>query len=223
MGDDQNEKIIESWKENASVWTSAIRNKALESRNLVTNEAIVDAVMACEGNHILDVGCGEGWLTRALSSKGKNVTGFDGSSALITQARKGSAEKFHILSYEDFVVDPHIVGTDFDVVVCNFSLLGDRLDEILKAMLTITKSSRHLIIQTLHPYSSVGELRYENGWREESFNGLAGQWSPMPWYFRTMTSWIRELTSAGWRLEELKEPLHPVTGKPASLILCGMK
>jgi hypothetical protein len=79
------------------------------------------------------------------------------------------------------------------------------------------------VIQTLHPYSSVGELRYEDGWREETFTGLPGQWSPMPWYSRAMSSWIRQLPSAGWKVNELKEPLHPVTGKPASLILHAMK
>jgi hypothetical protein len=61
------------------------------------------------------------------------VTGFDVSSELIAQARKENAENFHVASYEKFALHPQTVGTDFDVVVCNFSLLGDRLEEILKA------------------------------------------------------------------------------------------
>lgn len=238
MVNSHEEKIIQSWNENAGLWASAVRSNALESRHLVTNNAIVNTVMSCNGSRILDVGCGEGWLSHALITQGKDVTGFDVSSELIAHARTGSAfqtdawfrnptqantARFHIISYEQFAASPHVVGTDFDVVVCNFSLLGDQIKEILKAMLDVTTPYGHLVIQTLHPYSSAGELRYEDGWREEHFNGLAGQWTPMPWYFRTMTSWIRELTSAGWKLNALKEPLHPVTGRPASLILHGMK
>jgi 2-polyprenyl-3-methyl-5-hydroxy-6-metoxy-1,4-benzoquinol methylase len=231
MENGRNEKIVESWNENANVWTSAVRTNALESRKLVTNDAIINAVLVCGASRTLDVGCGEGWLAHALIKQGKDVTGFDGSADLIEHALApaGSglpalaAAKFHVLSYENFCANPRAVGSDFDAVVCNFSLLGDQLNQILKAILSITKPSGHLIIQTLHPYSSVGDHYYQDGWREESFSPLPGQWSPMPWYFRTVSSWLRELTSSGWRLEELKEPLHPVTGKPASLILIGVK
>jgi 2-polyprenyl-3-methyl-5-hydroxy-6-metoxy-1,4-benzoquinol methylase len=173
------------------LWTNAVRTQALETRRLVTYDAILNSVLTCGGNRILDVGCGEGWLAHELFKKEKDVTGFDVSPNLIGQAGKESAVKFHILSYEKFVFDPEAVRQEFDVVVCNFSLLGDRLDEILKAMRNITKPSGHLLVQTLHPYSAVGELRYEDGWREETFPGLPGQWSPMPWYFRSMSSWIR--------------------------------
>ena len=219
----QDEKIIRSWNENAILWTSAVGSNAIESRHLVTNDAILNAVLNCGNNRILDVGCGEGWLSRALISNGKDVTGFDVSSDLIAQAMKETPARFYVTSYEKFAAHPDAFGADFDVVVCNFSLLGDHLDGILKAMLSITRPSGHLLIQTLHPFSSVGELPYEDGWREERFSSLQGQWSPMPWYFRTLNSWICQVTSANWRIIELKEPLHPGTGKPASLILHGVK
>jgi 2-polyprenyl-3-methyl-5-hydroxy-6-metoxy-1,4-benzoquinol methylase len=219
----RNEKILESWNENASQWTNAVRMQALETRRLVTNDAILEAVLSCGGTRILDVGCGEGWLSHALTAKGKDVIGFDGCASLIGQARKETPERFHVLTYEEFVTRPNFIGKDCDVVVCNFSLFSDRLDQILEGLFAITKPSGHLIIQTLHPYSSVGEQRYEDAWREETFQGLPEQWSPMPWFFRTMGSWLRELRSAHWKLEELKEPLHPVSGKPASLIIKAIK
>ena len=223
MEKSQDEKIIQSWNENANLWTNAVRTQALESRRLVTNDAILNAVLNCGGARILDVGCGEGWLSHELVKKEKDVTGFDVSPNLIEQVRKDSPAKFHVLSYEQFVANPGVVGEDFDAAVCNFSILGDRIDEILKAILSITIPSGHLVIQTLHPYSSVGDFRYEDGWREETFEGLPGNWSPMPLYFRTMSSWIHEIMASGWRINELKEPLHPATGKPASLILDGVK
>ena len=219
MKKDHNKQIIQSWTENASLWANAVRTDALESRRLVTNDAILSVICTCEGKAVLDVGCGEGWLSHELVKREKHVTGFDGSADLVELARKKTQAKFHVSSYETFVADPRSVGHDFEVAVCNFSLLDEHLHEILTAIHSITKPSGHLIIQTLHPYSSAEGQGYEDGWREETFQGLPGQWSSMPWYFRTMSSWVNELIGASWKIKEMKEPLHPVTGKPVSLIL----
>lgn len=218
-----NEKIIQSWNDNSRQWINAIQTQALESRRLVTNDAILEAVLACEGTRILDVGCGQGWLSHELAKNERNVIGFDVNADLVETARKDSFIKFHVLSYEKFITNPELVGKDFDVVVCNFSLLGDPLNEMLIAMRKITNPFGHLVIQTLHPYSSTEDMRYEDGWREETFTGLPGHWSPMPWYFRTVSSWISGLISSGWHVNKVTEPLHPVTGKPASLIMDSLK
>ena len=37
-------KIIDSWHKNAAPWTAAVRDNQIESRRLVTNQAIVDAI-----------------------------------------------------------------------------------------------------------------------------------------------------------------------------------
>ena len=60
---------------------------------------------------------------------------------------------------------------------------------------------------------------YENGWRMENFAGIDGFSEPMPWYFRTMSSWVDLLSSSGYHIEQLREPLHPDSGVPMSLLL----
>ena len=42
----------------------------IESRILVTDQAIIDAVVGRSPNVVLDIGCGEGWLVRALAARG---------------------------------------------------------------------------------------------------------------------------------------------------------
>jgi 2-polyprenyl-3-methyl-5-hydroxy-6-metoxy-1,4-benzoquinol methylase len=64
------EKIIDSWHTNATPWTAAVRDKRIESRKLVTDQAIVDAVLSRRPKSVLDIGCGEGWLSRALAERG---------------------------------------------------------------------------------------------------------------------------------------------------------
>lgn len=63
-------KIVESWQNNAEAWTAAVRERRIESRTLVTDRAIVDAVLSRSPRHVLDIGCGEGWLGRALADRG---------------------------------------------------------------------------------------------------------------------------------------------------------
>jgi hypothetical protein len=75
-----------------------------------------------------------------------------------------------------------------------------------------------LVIQTLHPWTAAAG-NYQDGWREETFAGFKGQWQPMPWYFRTLSSWLNALDIAGFRLAGLQEPQHPQSPVPQSLLL----
>ncbi len=64
------EKILDSWHKNAAPWSLAVREGQIDSRRLVTDSAIVGAVeeygRAYTRPSVLDIGCGEGWLARAL-------------------------------------------------------------------------------------------------------------------------------------------------------------
>ena len=40
------DKIIDSWHRNVAPWTAAVRENQIESRTLVTNRAITDAVLS---------------------------------------------------------------------------------------------------------------------------------------------------------------------------------
>ena len=46
MNPHSDEKIVDSWKKNASQWSSAVRGGHIESRELVTDKAIVEAVLS---------------------------------------------------------------------------------------------------------------------------------------------------------------------------------
>ena len=219
MSDLSDSKIIDSWHTNASPWTSAIRNDEIESRRLVTNAAIVDAITERHPRSALDVGCGEGWLARALALHGIQVVGTDVVPALIEQARAGGGGEFRVASYDDLAHGA--LDRTFGVAVANFSLIGkESVDALLGAAPTLLAPGGAFIIQTLHPVVATGDQPYVDGWRPGSWAGFSDAFSdPAPWYFRTTETWIRLLASSGLRLVDLKEPVHPGSGKPASLIL----
>lgn len=212
------EKIIDSWLKNASPWTSAIRNHEIESRRLVTNAAIVDAVMSRAPKTVLDIGCGEGWLVRALNECGVRATGVDVVPDLIEQAKRAGGGEFRVASYEQLAAGE--LAIKVDVVVANFSLIGkESVENLLAAATSLLEPHGAIVIQTLHPRTASGELPYEDGWRKGSWSGFSQEFTdPAPWYFRTLETWQRMLSTNGLCLAEMREPVHPITHEPASVI-----
>ena len=159
------------------------------------------------GLRALDLGCGEGWLARALAAAGADVTGVDGSGPLIAAATAAGGARFRLASYADLVAAGTIEPGPFDLVACNFALLDEELGPLLRAVRGRVASHGRFIIQTVHPFTAAGEAGYVDGWREERFGSFgAGFSAPMPWYYRTVATWWRTLAETGWTVAEVREP-----------------
>ena len=214
---DPNDRLDAWWQDHAQAWTEAVRSGAVAGRGAGTDAAIVEAVVRVlpPGGRVLDMGSGEGWLSRALSALGATVHGVDASAALVeaAQAEGGSSEA---LSYAEAWADPARLGGPYEVAVFNFSLLDDAVAGILRAAASRLAGGA-IVIQTVHPFAI--DPPYADGWREETFSTMGEGFRPMPWYARTFGSWVRVLDAAGLRLSEVAEPVHPATGAPLSLVL----
>ncbi|WP_312116658.1 class I SAM-dependent methyltransferase [Brevibacillus reuszeri] len=217
---EQEKQLEESWVTNAEAWTQSVRQNQIESRKLATDQAIIDEIVSLHPRKVMDVGSGEGWLARALHTRGIEIIGIEGSTELVQRAQSAGGGSFYQLSYADFSKNPTQFGTDFDAAVCNFSLLSEEITELLQALSTSLAPNGVIVIHTLHPFNLAADDRYEIGWREESFVGMGeGYKAAMPWYYRTMSAWLSELPKAGLELVRCQEPVHPRTGRPLSLLL----
>jgi 2-polyprenyl-3-methyl-5-hydroxy-6-metoxy-1,4-benzoquinol methylase len=227
--DPEEQQIIRSWHSNAAPWTRAIRAASIASRRLVTDQAIIDAVAGVPCTRILDIGCGEGWLARALSDRGMSVTGVDAVPELVAQAaampRAGASGSvaFHLQDYAS-IASRRWRGGPFDAAVCNFSLLGrESVDSLIAALPHYLDDPGYLIIQTLHPVAACGELPYQDGWREGSWSGFSSDFdNPAPWYFRTLETWTALVQRCGFDILECREPKAAGAVTPASVIWIGI-
>jgi len=230
----ERDRLRASWESNAGAWTDAVRNGRIPSRRAGTDDAIVGA---CErvlrtraSARALDVGCGEGWLTRRLASPSVHATGIDASAALIDAARRTPAApgavppSYEVVDYEQLRGDASRVPGPFDLIVCNYALLDDSLAPTLAALRPRLARDGSLVIQTVHPWVAAGDGPYDDGWRVETFTSFDRPFpSAMPWYFRTLESWLRGVQAAGLQLSGLDEPRHPETRRPLSLVISARR
>lgn len=214
-------KIVESWEENALPWIAAVREGQIESRRQITDQAIIDAILRCLPLSVLDIGCGEGWLARELAANHVHVVGTDAVPRLVEEARRVSDGDFRMLSYEEIAAGKLRISVD--AVVCNFALLGkESVEGIFRAVPSLLNKNGRFVVQTLHPVIACGVLPYRDGWRKGSWVGFSPDFSnPAPWYFRTIQSWIKLFVDSGFRLCEVREPIHPNTQNPVSMIFIG--
>jgi 2-polyprenyl-3-methyl-5-hydroxy-6-metoxy-1,4-benzoquinol methylase len=179
----------------------------------------VDAVVEFAPKRVLDVGCGEGWLCRALASHGIDAFGIDASTPLIDAARALGGDGYAVCGYEALIGDPTRFGR-FDAVVCNFALLEERIEPLLAALRGVLSAGGLLLIQTVHPWVACGDQPYADGWRNETFAAFGDAFrAEMPWYFRTLESWCGVLARCGFVIGAMREPVYPETRKPLSLVL----
>ncbi len=215
--------IIESWQLNARHWISAIRKGEVESRIQVTNKAIIDVITERNPDSVLDVGCGEGWLVRELEKCGIQSLGVDVIDELINSARQEGGGRFNQIAYENLSFNT--LKEKFDVVVCNFSLLGNEsVMGIFKQVPGLLNDAGAFIVQTVHPVVGCGNKEYIDGWREGSWVGINENFTkPAPWYFRTMETWKTLFVNNGFKLNKITEPVYHKTQTPASVIFIGEK
>lgn len=213
------QQIIRSWHANAKPWTRAVQSGSIASRKLVTDQAIVDVVSSVRPNRVFDVGCGEGWLARALGGAGMQVFGIDAVPELIAAAMSLGQGEFRVQSFAD-VARGRLSCAPFDAAVCNFSLLGrDSVESLVAGLKRYLVRSGYLIIQTLHPVAACGEQPYRDGWRAGNWRNFGAEFSdPAPWYFRTLESWFSLLLRSGFEMVECREPTAPDATAPASII-----
>lgn len=213
------QRIIDSWKNNVTPWVKAIRTGEIASRVQITNQAIIDTVLKFKPASVLDVGCGEGWLVRALEQQDISTCGIDVIPEFITTAQQQGVGRFQLIGYND--ISDQSFTDKFDALVCNFSLLGDAsVQHLFRIAKTLLNEHGIMIIQTLHPLLACDESDYKDGWRPGTWQGFSTDFcDPAPWFFRTIENWQALFVDNGFHSAKIDEPINPSTQKPASIIL----
>ncbi|RAJ25158.1 ubiquinone/menaquinone biosynthesis C-methylase UbiE [Gelidibacter algens] len=199
--------IKTSWEINAERWIKVMDNQEIASR-IFTNEAVVNLLKNSKANKILDIGCGEGWLTRAITNMGKTGIGIDATAILLENAKEKGKETYYHLSYKDLSEGKKLAEAPFEAIVFNFCIYqNEELIPLLKKLRESLTITGEIIIQTMHPFFLIqNSLPYTSQWIPDSWKGLSGNFSDgHAWYARTFEGWLDDFQKAGLILNEIIE------------------
>ncbi len=218
---DKEDQIMDSWRVNSQHWVEVIDNEEIASRKLITNQAIIDAVLAHQPKRALDVGCGEGWLTRTLVKTGVEVLGVDGAEGLIASAKSKGIGEFKVLEYKQFTQENLESFGQFDTIIFNYALFGNEIvEKVLQSLQPNLTPDGRIIIQTIHPQHPLVADLDEPTWLQENWAGLKRDFkNGYEWYFRPLDHWKNLFVKLNYQWKDKKDVLHPDQEEFISIIM----
>jgi 2-polyprenyl-3-methyl-5-hydroxy-6-metoxy-1,4-benzoquinol methylase len=156
------------------------------------------------GQRVLDAGCGEGYLARALASRGARVTGVDLSPQLIEQARaKDPAGDYRVADLSQ----PLPAGESFDAVG-SYLVLNDVADYrgFVSTLAAAVKPGGRVVIAFNNPYSAVIDrhaVDYFDSGLVTPYRGLWARGIKTYYHHRTLAEYLDAFLGAGLSLTKL--------------------
>ncbi|MFK0297038.1 class I SAM-dependent methyltransferase [Streptomyces sp. NPDC090442] len=224
-----NDAAIQEW--------NSIPREALEAmepygdfakRHLI-NPVLLRMLGEVSGRRILDAGCGHGYFSRMLASRGARVTGLEPTDRMFGYAAEKERTLRQGIGYvqADLTQLPDL-GGPFDVVVCSMVL----------AAVPDWKPAMRACVQALRPGGlfvfSLNHPAFEqllSTWREHGDYRLHRYLAeyPIPQtyasdFHRPLSAYLNELAALGCRLREVAEPgLDPQAAHEAHATTPGIE
>ncbi|MFW9794939.1 MAG: class I SAM-dependent methyltransferase [Candidatus Thorarchaeota archaeon] len=215
----------ESWEKNTEQWTEMTEGDA--NRQLIIDPALWSLIGDVSGLSILDAGCGNGYWTRALASRGAKTVGVDYSKPFIEYCRKVETEmNLGCEFYEASLTDMSDFESKlFDLVVSNIVMV-DVLDfrTAFNEIARVLNDDGRFIWSNVHPVfgRTAGAIEpripKDSPRNEERYlkmidryfdsGGELIDWMKKPtWQFmRTLEEYSKALKEAGFVISEIVEP-----------------
>lgn len=151
--------LSEAWREESERWAKWAREPGHDSFWRFHRDQFLELVPPA-GSLTIDVGCGEGRLTRHLQSLGHRTVGIDVSERLIELAKE--ADPFGSYFAANAAAMP-VESSVADLAVAFMTLQDiDDLDSAVSEIARILVPNGRLVMAIVHPINSSGRFANEN-------------------------------------------------------------
>ena len=211
--------LREAWEEHAAAWTAWAREPHHDSYWRFHRDAFLDLVPPPRGR-TLDLGCGEGRLSRDLKALGHDVVGLDASPTMLAAAR--AADPSIETRLGDAAALPFGAGA-FDCVIAFMSLQDvDDFQEAIRECARVLEPGGRLCLAIAHPINSAGRFAgddpaspfiiadsYLDRFRREDTVERDGLEMTFVSDHRPLQDYFEALADAGLLIERVREPAIP--------------
>jgi 2-polyprenyl-3-methyl-5-hydroxy-6-metoxy-1,4-benzoquinol methylase len=225
------EGVRSAWERGAEAWKEFVRSGADYYRTEVHGPALLSACEVRPGVAALDLGCGEGYFSRALARAGAIVTGIDITPTMLAFAREEEAREplgIHYLQASATDLSRHFAERQFELVAACMSV-QDVSDPgaCLAGAARVIRPRGRIVISVPHPATdmpvrewnrdaqrrklSLSVDRYFDTGPAEcewTMDRLSCQWVT-PYWRRTLEEWSAMIASAGLVVDRMFEPQPP--------------
>jgi SAM-dependent methyltransferase len=214
--------LREAWERHAGEWVAWARKPGHDSYVLFHREQFFE-LLPGPGRLTLDLGCGEGRVSRALKAAGHTVIGVDGSPTMVSAAR--AADPAIPVHVADATALP--LGDEQVSLVVAFMALHDfdSLDGAVREIARVLEVGGQLCFAIVHPLNSAGafasrepsspfviEGSYLDAHRYSDSVERDGLTMTFHSYHRPLESYTRALADSGLVIGAVREPPGPDAG-----------
>ena len=151
--------LREAWEHNADDWVRWARKPGHDSYWRFHRERFLDLVPP-PGPLTIDVGCGEGRVTRDLQEIGHRVVGIDGSETMAAAAREADPSGEYLVA--DAAELPFPDG-HADLAVAFMSLMDvDDMSAAVREVARVLEPGGRLALAVVHPINSAHDVDREH-------------------------------------------------------------
>jgi SAM-dependent methyltransferase len=194
----------EHWERESSNWAAWARRPDFDAY-WKYSPAFFELVPSA-GDRTLEVGCGEGRVSRDLAARGHHVIGVDGSPTLVRLAQDADAHSSYLVA--DAAALPFGSET-FDLVVLYNSLMDvDDMDGCVRESSRVLRPGGSLCACVTHPMADAGQ--FESRDPEARFLITGNYLGPRRAFDAEATSGDLHMHFTGWAysLEEYFRPME---------------
>jgi SAM-dependent methyltransferase len=142
--------VEQQWEEQARNWIAWVRRPGLDSYWTYRDDFF--ALLPKPGFAALDLGCGEGRVSRDLAERGYRVTGFDASASMVDAAREAHPEGDYLVAD---AADLPFEDDSYDLVVA-YNVLMDvsDVDGAVREAARVLMPGGRLCLAITHPITN---------------------------------------------------------------------
>lgn len=217
------EDARQRWDAVAGAYAAKVGKLGDVSKEVLLTPTLLDLVGDVAGKHVLDAGCGDGFLSRLLAERGASVRSIDCSQNMVDIARKRTPAGMQVRYEHANMERLESVGTASCDLVVSCLAIQDVVDyeSAVCEFRRVLIDNAYCVLALLHPCfsSDGGWVRDEAGeklhWKVDNYfhEGPREQQLfpdsadlPAAFYFhRTLTSYFRAFKRAGFLVDEFVE------------------